>query len=204
MDEKKQHWENVYNTKTAEKLSWTQPRPSPSIEWILEAAPDHQSAVIDVGGGTSTLVDHLLEAGYMRPAVLDISSAALDQARIRLGEKANSVEWIEADVTAFNSSRKFLLWHDRAVFHFLTKRTDRELYIESMKKSIATDARIIIATFSPLGPGQCSGLDVMRFDEKSLEAELGKEFMLIRSEKHTHRTPWGKDQAFIYCLFRRG
>jgi trans-aconitate methyltransferase len=203
MDEKKHHWENIYSTKTADKLSWAQARPSPSIEWILEAVPDRKSAVIDVGGGTSTLVDHLLEAGYMRPAVLDISSTALDQAKIRLGEKANSVEWIEANITSLTSSRKFSLWHDRAVFHFLTIRTDRELYIEALEKSLMTGGFAIIATFSPQGPTQCSGLNVMRFDEKSLKAELGDDFRLVRSENHVHLTPWGTEQAFTYCLFSR-
>lgn len=202
MDEKKQHWEKIYNTKTADKLSWTQERPFPSIDWILEVAPERTSAVIDVGGGTSSLIDHLLDAGYLRPAVLDISKAALDQAMDHLGEKATLVDWIEGDVTAFTPSRRFSVWHDRAVFHFLTKRPDRELYIGSLKKSLTPGARVIIATFSPRGPDQCSGLSVMRFDEKSLSEELGHEFKLIRSEEFTHQTPWGTNQAFIYCMYQ--
>lgn len=202
MDEKKQHWENIYKSKSANKLSWTQANPSPSIDWILEVLPDRNSAVIDVGGGISVLTQRLLKNGYVRPAVLDISSSAIDQAKLRMNEQAALVDWIEADVTAFNSFRKFALWHDRAVFHFFTKRSDRELYIKSLKRSLSPGGYVLIATFSPLGPDQCSGLDVTRFDEKALSSELGVDLVLTRFENHTHQTPWGKDQAFTYCLFQ--
>lgn len=202
MDEKKLHWETIYDSKSADDLSWTQANPSPSIDWILEVLPDRDSAVIDVGGGTSVLVERLLEAGCIRPAVLDISSSAIDQAKRHLNKNAALVEWIEADVTAFTTSRKFSLWHDRAVFHFFTKRSDRELYIESLKQSLSPGGYALIATFSPLGPGHCSGLDVMRFDEKALSSELGKNFILTRSELYIHHTPWGASQEFTYCLFR--
>lgn len=202
MDEKKQHWETIYSTKTSDKLSWTQEQPSPSIEWILETLPDRNAGVIDIGGGISPLIDHLLTAGYVKPAVLDISASAIEHAKNSLGDRQSKVEWIEADVTDYEPARKFELWHDRAVFHFLTRREDRERYIATLRKSLFPDGKTIIATFSPQGPGQCSGLDVMRFDESALAAELGNDFELLRGERRTHMTPWGTSQEFVYCIFK--
>ena len=202
MDEKKQHWEKIYSTRSSEKLSWTQEHPSPSIEWILEAVPDHSDGIIDIGGGTSLLVNYLLEAGYKNPAVLDISGNALEQAKARLAEKQSEVEWIEADITSFRPNRKYSLWHDRAVFHFLTSRTDRINYLDSLKRCLVTNGKVIIATFSSEGPSQCSGLDIMRFNETQLSEEMGDAFKLIRSLRQTHVTPWGAKQEFLYCLFQ--
>ncbi len=201
MDDKKKHWDAIYSTKPSDKLSWTQERPSPSIEWIMEAFPDRAVGIIDVGGGTSLLVDHLLDAGYLMPAVIDISSSALRQAKDRLGKRDTLVDWHEGDITTHQPSRKFALWHDRAVFHFLTRRQYREKYIKVLQKSLAPKGKVILATFSPQGPGQCSGLDVMRFDEHTLSSELGSDFELVRSERRTHVTPWGDSQDFVYCLF---
>jgi SAM-dependent methyltransferase len=201
MDEKKRHWETTYKTKSSEKLSWTQDRPTPSIDWIIETTPARDAAIIDVGGGTSHLVDHLLDADYGRPTVLDISSAAIEQARFRLGKREALVDWIESDIVDYQPLRKFSLWHDRAVFHFLTRREDREKYIETLKNALLPEGKIILATFSPHGPGQCSGLDVMRFDEGALASELGSSFKLLRSERRIHATPWGTSQEFVYCCF---
>jgi SAM-dependent methyltransferase len=197
----KAHWDRVYETKSSDQTSWTQSTPSPSIEWILETVPDRSAAVVDVGGGTSVLVDHLLDSGYKHPAVIDISAVALDQTKARLGARQSQVEWIEADVTAFAASRPFALWHDRAVFHFLTDAVARKGYFESVRASLFPKGKLILATFSESGPGKCSGLDVMRYDETSLVKEVGKGFEVVRLERKLHKTPWGAEQSFIYGSF---
>jgi trans-aconitate methyltransferase len=202
-NEQKSHWENIYTTRTPEKFSWTQEQPSPSIEWILDIVPDKSAGIIDVGAGTSRLVDYLLDAGYVNPAVLDISSKALSQAQERLGDLSAQIEWIEADVTMFSGSRTFMLWHDRAVFHFLIEPESRKQYLISLQKSLRPNGYAIIATFSTTGPKQCSGMDVMQFDETSLATEMGSAFQLERSLQKKHTTPWGSNQDFIYCLFKR-
>lgn len=202
MDETKGHWEQIYLTKSPSELSWTQERPSPSLDWILEAVPNRSSAVIDVGGGISTLVDHLLLEGYDWPAVLDVSESALEIARERLGSFAAQVEWISADVTDCDFKRKYELWHDRAVFHFLTVRSDRVAYLAGLRKALVAGGKALLATFSPQGPSKCSGLDVVRFDEKVLSLELGEDFRLLRHERREHTTPWGTTQDFQYCLFQ--
>jgi trans-aconitate methyltransferase len=203
MEEKKKHWESLYKAKGPTELSWTQERPSPSLEWILDAVTDRSAAIIDVGGGTSPLVEFLLDAGYSEPAVLDISGAAIEKAKAHLGVRKSLVEWIEADVTTVMLSRKFSLWHDRAVFHFLTNRPDREKYLTTLRASLTTHGKLLLATFSPNGPGQCSGLDVMRFDESTLAIEIGPDFHLIKNLRHTHKSPWGSEQEFQYCLFQK-
>lgn len=181
MDDKKRHWEDIYKAKSASELSWTQEIPSPSLEWILDTVPDRNTAIIDVGGGISPLVDFLLDAGYSRPAVLDISIGAIEKAKARLADRQSLVDWIEADVTSVTIKRKFSLWHDRAVFHFLTNRLDREKYLATMRRSLGPQEKVLFATLSPNGSDQCSGLDVMRFDEQTLAAEIGPEFDLIRN-----------------------
>ncbi len=201
MDSKKEHWESIYTGKEVSELSWTQERPSPSLEWILDVVPDRGAAIIDIGGGLSPLAEFLLDAGYSMPTVLDISEGAILKAKERLGKRQPLIDWIVADITAVTFNRKFTLWHDRAVFHFLTSRTDRERYVENLRASLTAHGKILLATFSPNGPGQCSGLDVMRFDESALSNELGSEFRLLRSTRHTHHTPWGRAQEFQYSLF---
>lgn len=203
MDDKKKYWETIYEAKDASELSWTQERPSPSLEWILEAIPDRSAAIIDIGGGLSPLAEFLLDAGYSKPTVLDISDDAIKKAKERLGKRQSLVDWIVADITTVTLNQKFTLWHDRAVFHFLTSRADRERYVENLRASLTAQGKLLLATFSPNGPGQCSGLDVMRFDESALAVELGSDFTLIRSLRHTHQTPWGRAQEFQYCLFEK-
>lgn len=203
MTDPKEHWEKIYGTKPEEKLSWMQEAPTPSFDWISEFAPAKHSSIIDVGGGTSKLVDALLASGYKHPAVLDISAAALNVSKSRLGQDAAKVEWIEGDVTTFKASRKFDLWHDRAVFHFLTKQADRSLYMNSLKGALVPGGILFLSTFSPQGPGQCSGLDVSRYDAASLSIEVGAEFTLVRHEQRNHSTPWGTQQNFVHCIFRR-
>lgn len=203
MNDKKSLWENVYSTKTSDQLSWTQGSPQPSIEWILDAVPDPSSKIIDVGAGNSNLVDYLLEAGYVCPSVLDLSSSALNQSRVRLKEKASQVEWIEGDITTFQPDKRFSLWHDRAVFHFLLDPIQRKQYINSLHSALIPNGRAIIATFSLKGPTQCSGLKVVRYSEAEIAAELGDAFRLIRGEQVHHVTPWKAEQAFTYVLFEK-
>jgi SAM-dependent methyltransferase len=194
-----EHWEAVYQ-KADEQLSWTQAQPRTSLELIREALP--AGSVIDVGGGSSPLVGMLLESGYT-VAVLDISSAALERSRQRLGARAGAVRWITADVTAAPELGTFDLWHDRAVFHFLMEAEQRAAYIALLRRTIPAGGSAIIATFDLDGPERCSGLPVRRYDAASLARELGTGFELIRSLREMHTTPWGAKQSFQYSLFRR-
>jgi SAM-dependent methyltransferase len=201
--DRKSHWERVYAARSPAEVSWFQAHPALSLELIEEAAPHRDARILDVGGGASVLVDCLLEAGYRRLAVLDISAAALQHARARLGVRAEAVEWHEADVTAFSPPHTFDLWHDRAVFHFLTERADRARYVAALTRALSPGGHIVIATFAPDGPPQCSGLDVVRYEPAALAAELGPGFALCTSRSEIHLTPAGNTQHFHYCLFRR-
>jgi len=201
--DRKQHWEAVYGDKPAQQSSWYQKEPRLSLLMIANAEFDHGAALIDVGGGASLLVDHLLGLGYRDLTVLDISRAALDQARQRLREAASGVNWIEADVTSFVPDRQFDLWHDRAAFHFLTARDDRLKYVQVLRKSLAPGGQAIIAAFAPRGPTKCSGLDIVRYDEAKLGDELGPEFILEEQEEESHVTPANREQLFNFFRFRR-
>lgn len=196
----KEHWDAVYATKGDEQLSWTQPEPRTSLALIREALP--AGSVIDIGGGSSLLAGKLLEEGYA-VAVLDISALALERARQRLGTRAGEVRWIVADVTSAPELGSFDLWHDRAVFHFLTEPAQRAAYIALMSNTVRPGGSAIIATFALDGPEKCSGLPVQRYDAAALSAELVKGFELRRSVRQMHTTPWGAKQAFQYSLFRR-
>jgi trans-aconitate methyltransferase len=199
---RREHWDHAYALKGPEGVSWHQPRPELSLALISEAGVDRNAGVIDVGGGASTLVDHLLEAGYRNLAVLDVSPKALAESRSRLGQRAAEIQWIEQDVTTFSPARRFAVWHDRAVFHFLTARRDRQRYVESLRQTLAPGGVAIIATFALDGPTKCSGLEVARYDEASLQAELGDGFALRAVRREAHRTPWGAEQQFIYVVLR--
>jgi len=200
--DRKAHWEGVYTTRGERELGWFQPDPALSLEVIRAVSPG-RGGVIDVGGGTSLLVDRLLDSGFKRVAVLDISKAALDKASARLGERANSVRWIEADVTTVGTVGEFDVWHDRAVFHFLTDPVDRRRYVELAHHSISPGGHLVIATFASEGPLKCSGLEVRRYDARSLAAELGDGLALVREATEIHVTPGGSTQAFFYGVFRR-
>jgi SAM-dependent methyltransferase len=200
---RQQHWDQVYQTKGLGEVSWYQPRPDLSLALIDACAISKNTAIIDVGGGASTLVDCLLDAGYTRLAVLDVSAVALALARSRLGARAAAVEWIEADVTSFTPPRRFGLWHDRAVFHFLTAAEDRRSYVATLRRSLTPKGALIISTFAMDGPPKCSGLEVVRYDPQSLCAELGDEFQLQEVQRETHRTPWQSQQHFIYFRLQR-
>ena len=199
---RKDHWDAVYTTKSSDEVSWYEVDPSLSLNLIQQVSPTPNS-VIDVGGGQSLLVDRLLDIGIGKVAVLDISNVALDRTKERLGGRAANVEWIEADVTTISDVGTFDLWHDRAVFHFLTEPKDREAYVELAVKSIPAGGHLIIGTFATDGPEKCSGLPVCRYDADSMASTLGNRFMLVSSQNHVHATPWGKEQHFFFGVFQR-
>jgi SAM-dependent methyltransferase len=198
---RKDHWDTVYRTKAHDTVSWHQARPEMSVQLIDLTRAGRDEGIIDVGGGASMLVDHLLDAGYSRVAVLDISGAALQQTQQRLRERAAQVEWIVADITTFNPQRRFVVWHDRAVFHFLTSPVDRRAYVDTIRRTLAPDGHVIIGTFALDGPPTCSGLDVVRYDAPSLASELGPDFVLSDTRRETHRTPAQAGQEFLWCSF---
>ncbi len=194
------HWQSVYNTKDESGLSWTQSDPATSLDLIQEVCP--VGRIIDVGGGTSALAGRLLQLGYT-VAVLDISESALQRAQRRLGEAANRIQWIQGDVTQLADLGTFDLWHDRALFHFLTDPADRIAYRRLLSRSIRPGGHAVIATFSLEGSEKCSGLAVRRYSGETLASELGAPWTLLKSVPETHLTPWGHPQAFQYSLFRR-
>ncbi|HWE96111.1 MAG TPA: class I SAM-dependent methyltransferase [Tepidisphaeraceae bacterium] len=201
MDRRK-HWEDVYGTRQDAELSWHETAPQPSLDLIVRACGG-RGGVIDVGGGSSALVDGLLQQGFERIAVLDISHAALDRARARLGPAADRVQWIAADVTRADGLGLFDVWHDRAVFHFLTAPNDRRDYLGLARRTVPVGGHMVLATFGPNGPNRCSGLDVCRYDAAALAGELGPGFTMMTSTIHQHITPWGVAQEFLYAVFRR-
>jgi 2-polyprenyl-3-methyl-5-hydroxy-6-metoxy-1,4-benzoquinol methylase len=200
--DRKDHWQGVYSSKPDAELSWTQADPHISLFLVAKVCPTGGS-VIDVGGGDAPLAGRLVDAGYS-VAVMDISNAALTRAAEKLAERADRVRWIDADVTADSTSLgTFDVWHDRAVFHFLSDPNDRAAYVALLTKTVVIDGHAIIATFALDGPEKCSGLEVRRYDSKSLAIEMGPAFELIESVPEQHITPWGKSQSFQYGLFRR-
>ena len=196
------HWERVY-ADGCEDVSWFQARPDLSLHLIKSSGVAKDAGIIDVGGGASSLVDCLLDEGYSPLAVLDISPTALRYARDRLGSRARLVNWFEADVTTFDRPRRFGLWHDRAVFHFLTDAAERRAYVQILRRTLTPDGTVIIATFAMDGPTRCSGLPAERYDARKISDELGPEFSLIEEVSEVHRTPSGTGQAFSYFHFRR-
>jgi len=205
MQDAKAHWEHVYQTKRVDEVSWFQRQATVSLELIRRAAPEPTARIIDVGGGASTLVDGLLNAGYSNVTVLDISAKALGEARTRLDEAASRVHWMEADVlTAALPESQFDLWHDRAVFHFLTQQNDRAAYINQVRRAVRPGGHVLVATFAEDGPTSCSGLSVARYSAASLHETFGSEFQFVASVREEHRTPGGARQSFVYCLCRLG
>ncbi|NIN70718.1 MAG: methyltransferase domain-containing protein [Gemmatimonadetes bacterium] len=198
----KAHWERIYATNAPDEVSWFQAKPETSLRMIEASGVGPDGLIIDVGGGASTLVDYLLDAGYKNVSVLDWAPRGPEQARARLGSRADEVKWIEADITRFEAPHRWDLWHDRAVFHFLTDGADRAAYRASLFRCVASGGQVIIATFGLEGPRRCSGLDVVRYSPDSLAAELGAGFTLVESEAELHRTPKGAVQTFNYCRFR--
>ncbi len=202
MSKTKQHWENVYRKKSPLEVSWYQQEPVLSLSLIDNAELGLDAAIIDVGGGSSTLVDRLCDAAYTNISVLDISGSALEHAKARLKHQAEKVHWHEQDITCFKPPRRFALWHDRAVFHFLTARKDREHYVDVLRQSLEPRGHIIIMTFAIDGPSKCSGLDIVQYDWDKLSSELGAGFKLIETGHEVHHTPAGGQQKFAYFHFR--
>lgn len=197
------HWEHIYRTKGPDQLSWFQAEARLSRQLIEAVAPDRAARVVDIGAGASTLVDGLLDAGYRDIMALDLSPTALALARTRLGAAASAVTWQAADVLQVDFPRHaFDVWHDRAVFHFLTEAADRTRYVQQVRHAVRPGGIVIVATFAEDGPTRCSGLDVARYAPDALCAEFGVGFALVENRRELHTTPSGATQAFIYCVFR--
>jgi SAM-dependent methyltransferase len=196
-----EHWQRVYQTKRTDEVSWFRPHLDTSLMLIAETHVPIDAPIIDVGGGASSLVDDLLDAGYRDLTVLDVSEAALDSARKRLGTRASGVTWIATDATRADlPPAHFRVWHDRAVFHFLTDQADRDRYVAQVRNAVAPGGHVIVATFGPDGPQKCSGLPAARYDAVTLHGLFGDEFELIDRREERHRTPRGVEQQFVYCL----
>jgi SAM-dependent methyltransferase len=201
--DRRQHWERVYTTKRERDLSWHETVPAVSLRLMEAAGLTPETCVLDVGGGDSRLVDLLAARGLDCLAVLDVSDAALYRAKARLGDAADVPIWITADVTAEWTLKPMDIWHDRAVFHFLTDAQDRACYLRHLRETLKRGGSAIIATFALDGPEECSGLPVARYSPESLAAELGDDLRLIEWVPHAHRTPWGTAQSFLYSRFVR-
>ena len=199
--DRKGHWETVYSTKDARETSWNQEDPACSLAMIERSGVRVEEPVIDVGGGASVLVDRLLAAGFSDLTVLDIARAALEQAKRRLGERASRVEWIETDITSFQARRRYHLWHDRAVFHFLTAGEDREAYKKCLNDALENGGTLVLAAFALTGPERCSGLEIRRYDAEHLQHELGRGFELQEMVDERHTTPAGRIQDFTFYRF---
>ena len=197
------HWERLYSTKGERDVSWFEALPTVSLRMLDAAGLNRETCVIDVGGGDSHLIDVLVARGLDCLAVLDVSGAALERARTRLGEMANTPTWIEADVASDWSLKPMDIWHDRAVFHFLSDAGDRARYRTHLLHTLKLNGSAIIATFAPDGPTSCSGLPVMRYSPAMLSEELGADFRLVDSEPYLHHTPWGSTQSFQYSRLLR-
>jgi len=199
MVDHQQHWETIYSNKAVDQVSWFQPHAASSLR-LIEGCADKNANIIDVGGGASVLVDGLLDAGYRNLSVLDLAESALAVSRARLGTRAQSVQWIAADITrAELPAARYDVWHDRAVFHFLTDPADRARYVEQVRKSVKPGGHVIVAAFGPGGPLQCSGLDVVRYAPDALHGAFGAPFRLLGHETEIHHTPSGQEQEFVYC-----
>lgn len=199
----KDHWNKVYTSKNVDEVSWFQEHAELSLKLIRAADTQATASIIDVGGGASVLVDDLLASGYENITVLDLSAAALAKAQARLGVRASSVRWLEADVIhADLEAQSYDVWHDRAVFHFLITEAERRAYVQTVLRAVKPGGLVIVATFAEDGPTQCSGLPVMRYRANELHAEFGETFRLLGHEKESHHTPGGNEQKFVYCLCR--
>jgi len=197
------HWDTVFTTKADTDVSWYQEVPEASLAFIRACTPGPGSAIIDVGGGSSSLVDHLLAQGHTDVTVLDVSAAALERARVRLGDRAGDVQWVVSDVTRFEPARPYHVWHDRAALHFLTDPEDQAAYGGVVSRAVPPGGWVVLATFAPHGPTRCSGLEVQRHDGASLGAILGTDFALAEERVVEHHTPSGAAQPFTFARFQR-
>jgi len=197
------HWNDTYGSKAESQVSWFQAKPERSLELIAAAAPDRQAPIIDIGGGASRLADALLAQGYSDITVLDIAEAGLAKTKARLGAAADKITWVVADITQWQPPRLWQVWHDRAVFHFLTEPQAQDAYIAALTRGTASGAAVIMATFALDGPERCSGLPVQRYSPATLAARLGGDFILAAKGEESHATPFGTTQQFQYAAFRR-
>jgi SAM-dependent methyltransferase len=198
------HWESIYTSKAADAVSWYRPHLELSLDLIERCAAERSASIIDVGAGESTLVDDLISHGYQDLTVLDVSPTAIEATKQRLGSAAEHVHWIVGDITKVSlPSRSLDVWHDRAVFHFLTDAMQRQAYVRAVLNAVRPGGHVIVSTFGPDGPTKCSGLDVIRYDAEALHREFGRRFRIEESAKEVHRTPWGATQQFVYCCCSR-
>ncbi len=200
--DRKKHWENIYSTKQLYEVSWYQPTPETSLNFIKELNIPKTASIIDIGGGDSFLVDNLLRLGYQNITVLDISKKAIERAKLRLGEKTENVKWIEADASNFTPTETYDLWHDRAAFHFLTDENEIENYLKSAKKALKKEGSMIIGTFSNDGPKKCSGIEITQYSEDTLPDRFS-DFNKLNCRITEHETPFNTVQHFIFCTFKK-
>jgi 2-polyprenyl-3-methyl-5-hydroxy-6-metoxy-1,4-benzoquinol methylase len=198
---RKDHWERIYQKHAPTEVGWYQAYPATSLKLIKNMGVSIDSRIIDIGGGTSNLSEQLLHQGYQDLTVLDISSNSIKEAKSQLGEKSSRIDWIECDVTRYGFKEHYDVWHDRAVFHFLTKTEHRKRYVNSLGQALKLNGHLIIATFSLKGPSKCSGLPVVRYSPETLQYELGDNFILVETLLEDHMTPSGLKQNFIFCRF---
>jgi 2-polyprenyl-3-methyl-5-hydroxy-6-metoxy-1,4-benzoquinol methylase len=201
--DKKEYWENVFKTKALNEVSWYEPVPETSLSFFKESNISKSARIIDIGGGDSFLVDNLLKLGYTNITVLDISEAALERAKLRLKEQSDQVKWIVADVADFSPSEYYDFWHDRATFHFLTEEQNISNYVETVKKHLNKNGNLVIGTFSENGPKKCSGLDIKQYSETSLNNKFKKYFTKVNCLEIDHKTPFGTNQSFSFCRFKK-
>ena len=201
--DRKKHWNNIYQTKSLDEVSWYQQVPATSLDFVKQFKLTKSARIIDIGGGDSYLVDHLLSLGYQEITVLDISEQAIDKAKKRLGKRAKNVKWIISDAANFQPSEKYDFWHDRAAFHFLTDQKEIENYLNTLNKGIKPEGIIVIGTFSEQGPEICSGINIKQYSEKTMTDQLKNFFKKIKCIKVDHETPSGSIQNFLFCSFRR-
>ena len=201
--DRKNHWENIYNTKELKDVSWFQVRPETSLDFFKQFKVPTTAKIIDIGGGDSLLVDHLLDLGYQDISVLDISESAIERAKVRLGQKANNVKWIVADAATFVPTEQYDFWHDRAAFHFLTEENEISNYLETAQKSINPKGILVIGTFSEQGPKKCSGIEIKQYSETSMTDRLKIFFEKIKCITVDHITPFDTIQNFVFCSFKK-
>lgn len=201
--DRKKHWENIYSTKELENCSWFQPTPVTSLEFVEQSGITKFSKIIDIGGGDSFLADSLLEKGYTDITVLDISEAALERAKQRLGNKANQIKWVVGDAASFAPSEKYHFWHDRAAFHFLTDQSDVKSYVVTAKNALNDQGILVIGTFSENGPKKCSGIEIKQYSEEGLSKAFQNGFKKLKCVNVDHPTPFNTTQNFIFCSFQK-
>lgn len=201
--DRKKHWENIYQTKDLKDVSWYQPTPTTSLDFLKQFDIPTTAKIIDIGGGDSFLVDHLLDLGYTDLTVLDISAASLERAKQRLGDQATKVKWIVADAATFKPTEQYDFWHDRAAFHFLTQEQEITNYIDTIQKSIKPTGVLVIGTFSEQGPKKCSGIDIKQYSETTMTDQLKKFFEKVKCITVDHKTPFDTIQNFIFCSFKK-